>query len=229
MNLPLGVIVVAGGSGQRMGSACPKQYLQIGGCSILELTLKTLIRLVPSAYWVVVLPAQDIEEQGEKLSSTFSPVQLNVVSGGSTRAHSVFNGLEALPPTVERVLVHDAVRPLISDALMSRLLTASGPSVLPVVPCVDSLRLLNTPGSIPVDRSSYVAVQTPQVFDAKLLRDAFNKIPESGRFAYTDDASLVQAVMGVSPTLVEGDPDNIKITTPKDMAIAQCLLQSIKE
>lgn len=219
-------IVVAGGKGIRMGGPTPKQYIEIGGKPILVHTLERLHEYDVSACWIVVVPQADIAYV-RGLCETYLPsCEVAVTAGGHTRTESVYNGLRLLPRQVERVAIHDGVRPMISHDLVKRLFREQAPVVVPVVPCTDSLRVIDGTGSRAVDRSIFRSVQTPQVFDRECIEEAYRLFFQTQPTAsYTDDASLVEGILGISPTLVEGESENIKITSPKDLAVAQWILE----
>lgn len=215
----IGVVIVAGGSGSRMGAAVPKQFLHLGGEPILVHTLR---RFLPVAQQVVVvLPEAEIarweaivEECG--LGGTHS-----VVAGGATRFESVRNGLGALQGC-DIVAIHDGVRPLVSAEMIARGVECARRwgVAIPTVAPVDSFRVEDQDGLLVViDRSRLRAVQTPQIFSAELLRHAYDCEP-SDRF--TDDATVVEAT-GVEMHYYEGERSNIKITTPEDLVIAEAL------
>ncbi len=201
-------VVVAGGSGRRFGAA--KQYEPIAGRRVLDRSVDAA-RSVSEAV-VVVVPAVDVDEESERSAADV------VVAGGPTRSDSVRAGLAAVPADAPVVLVHDAARPLASAALFRRVagaVRAGAPGVVPAVAVVDTLRRLD--GGV-VDRSELAAVQTPQGFDAAVLRAA-----HAGGGDATDDAGLVEAA-GWTITLVDGERHNLKVTDPSDLAIAEALL-----
>lgn len=219
------VIIVAGGSGSRMGAAIPKQFLPLRGVPILVRTLRLFLSALPEARIVVTLPAAETERwrgicAAEGLSATHT-----VCPGGATRFESVRRGLEATGPC-DLIAVHDGVRPLASTSLVRRciLTAARHGTAVPVVAPADSFRIMEGESSRPVDRSALRAVQTPQVFRAYTLRAAYGM---DFRPEYTDDASVVEAA-GTAVTLCEGERGNIKITTPEDLAVAEALLAAVQ-
>ncbi len=215
----IGAVIVAGGSGRRMGAAVPKQFLRLGGEYIL---VRTLRRFLPVAQQVVVvLPEAEIgrweaivEECG--LGGTHS-----VVAGGATRFESVRNGLGALQEC-DLVAIHDGVRPLVSAEMIARGVECARRwgAAIPTVAAVDSFRVEEQGKLTVIDRNRLRAVQTPQIFSAELLRHAYDCEP-SDRF--TDDATVVEAT-GVEMHYYEGERTNIKITTPEDILIAEALV-----
>ncbi|MBO5960408.1 MAG: 2-C-methyl-D-erythritol 4-phosphate cytidylyltransferase [Paludibacteraceae bacterium] len=216
-------IIVAGGSGQRMGSALPKQFMAVGGKPVLLRTIETFYTFDPQMILVVVLPATQIDVWNELLIHHQSSIPHVVAEGGATRFESVKNGINALPEDVELIGVHDGVRPFVSMDTLARCYSNAKPAIVPVIPMYDSLRQLTEMGNNSVDRSSYVAVQTPQVFSASLLRQAYS---QPYNVLYTDDASVVEA-LGECIELTEGNRENIKLTTPFDLIIAEGIISGM--
>ena len=216
-----GVIIVAGGSGSRMQSALPKQFLMLGGIPVVARTINTFSEALPNAEIVVVLPDEHIA-LWENLRARFDVARHRIVAGGKERFHSVLNGINALSDEVEYIAVHDGVRAMASKKLIIRAMLAAEEhdAVIPVVDVVDSYRRVEGAESYIVPRAELRIVQTPQIFKAQVLRDAYN-VDFSATF--TDDASVVEAAGG-HITLVEGERTNIKLTTPEDMAYAEWLL-----
>ena len=217
-----GVVIVAGGSGSRMQSALPKQFLMLGEMPIVARTINTFSEALPGAEIVVVLPEAHIA-LWENLRARFDVAPHRIVAGGKERFHSVLNGINALSAEVEYIAVHDGVRALATKRLIIRTMLAveEHDAVIPVVDVVDSYRRVEGNNSYIVPRSDLRIVQTPQVFKAQLLRDAYNVEFSS---AFTDDASVVEAYGG-HITLVEGERTNIKITTPEDIVLAENFLR----
>lgn len=222
-----GVIVVAGGSGSRMGTSVPKQFLPLAGRPVLVRTLERIGEALPAAPVVVVLPETHIGEWLEICRRCGCAVGHAAVAGGATRFDSVAAGIAALPDDCDLIAVHDGVRPLLSAEMILRGVecAAAEGAAVPVVPMVDSIREIDPEGgSHAVDRGRLRAVQTPQIFDARLLRAAYDAAAKSlaDRAAATDDASVVE-MYGRAVALYEGERSNIKITTPTDMAFAEAL------
>ena len=220
------VIIVAGGKGLRMGSDIPKQFLPIGGKPVLMRTLERFREYDKDLKIILVLPeAQQDYWQGLCKEYGFQ-VEYQLANGGQTRFHSVQNGLALIPDDAEGVVgVHDGVRPFPSiDVIRNCYTTArEKKAVIPVIPVVETVRHLlvhSKDKSITVPRDEYRLVQTPQTFDIQLLKAA-NRQPYNDGF--TDDASVVESY-GHEITLVEGNRENIKITTPYDMKIAEVLI-----
>ena len=231
-----GCIVVAGGKGTRMGSDIAKQFMSIEGVPVFIHTLIHLSAYDRDMFMVLVIPSH-IEESKvmavmrEYITDEILLAHISIVHGGPTRSESVYNGLCAIPDEIERVGVHDAVRPFVRKEMLKRLYESQGNAVIPIIPVIDSLRLLGEGGnSIVLDRSKVVGVQTPQVFDRVIIKDAYDSYIDrlkSGDISFTDDASLYTTYTGNDPILVDGDIDNIKITTPKDMATAISIIHSM--
>ena len=220
-----GVVIVAGGSGSRMHSAIPKQFLMLGGEPIVARTINRFSEALPGAEIVVVLPEAHIP-LWENLRARFDVAPHRIVAGGKERFHSVLNGINALSSEVEYIAVHDGVRALVTKRLIIRAMLAveEHDAVIPVVDVVDSYRRVEGDNTYIVPRSELRIVQTPQIFKAQLLRDAYNVEFSS---AFTDDASVVDD-FGGHITLVEGERTNIKITTPEDITLAESFLSLLQ-
>lgn len=224
-------IIVAGGRGTRMGGDTPKQFMLLGGRPVLMHTLEVFRRAIPDIGLVVVLPAAQLQTWDELCRAHAFTLQHTVVTGGETRFHSVSNGLRAITAEAGYVGVHDGVRPFVSVDVIRRCYEAARTqqAVVPVVPVVETLReLLPEPAeglgrSVTRDRSRYCLVQTPQVFDIELLRLAYR---QPYRDTFTDDASVVEAA-GQNISLVEGNRENIKLTTPFDVIVAEALVSTL--
>ncbi len=220
-------LIVAGGSGSRMGSALPKQFIDLGGRPVLVHTLEKFLAYSPAIQVILVLPETDFarwEEVKARFPFTQSPNHsITTVPGGATRFQSVRNGLNVLSGE-GLVAIHDAVRPLVSVEVIRRSFEAAAQfgSGVVTVPAKDSVRQVSENGSsVALDRASLRLVQTPQTFRLDLIKKAFEQ-PESPRF--TDDASVAEAA-GFPIHLVEGSYENLKITTPEDLVVAEALLR----
>lgn len=217
------IIIVAGGKGLRMGSDIPKQFLPIGGKPVLMRTLERFREYSPTLQIILVLPKAQQDYWHQLCKDYNFEVEYVLANGGETRFHSVQNGLAKIPDDAEGVVgVHDGVRPFPSiDVIRNCYETArTAKAVIPVIPVVETVRHLQGNTSETVPRNDYRLVQTPQTFDIQLLKAA-NKQPYNDGF--TDDASVVEA-FGFNITLVDGNRENIKITTPYDMKIAEVLI-----
>lgn len=221
-----GVIIVAGGSGRRMGGALPKQFMMLDNEPILARSINRMHEALPAAEIVVVLPEEHVE-LWKNIAARFDVARHKIAIGGKERFHSVKNGLTALSDEVAIVGIHDAVRPLASKKLIIKLFleAENNTAVIPVVAPIDSYRIVEGDNSRIIDRSSLRMVQTPQLFQAEALRKAYEQ-PFSATF--TDDASVMEAA-GHKVTLVEGERENIKITTPSDMLIAEAIINAESE
>ena len=233
------VIIVAGGKGLRMGGDVPKQFLPIGGKPVLMRTIERFREYSEDLQIILVLPN---EQQGywRELCQQYNfPLPVTtplhyregqgggsylIANGGGTRFHSVQNGLAMIPDDAEGVVgVHDGVRPFPSIDVIRRCYETArtAKAVIPVVSVVETVRHLEGTGSVTVPRGDYRLVQTPQTFDIQLLKAA-NRQPYNDGF--TDDASVVES-FGFDITLVEGNRENIKITTPYDIIVAEAIIQ----
>ncbi|MGZ8545207.1 MAG: 2-C-methyl-D-erythritol 4-phosphate cytidylyltransferase [Flavisolibacter sp.] len=220
-------IIVAGGTGTRMGSAVPKQFMMLNEKPVLYYTLKAFLEAYEDLEIILVFP-EDFQDIGKEIiDAYFDYSRIQVTFGGETRFHSVQNGLKLV--TGEAIVfVHDAVRCLVSTELIHRCYenTLHMGSAVPVIRSKDSIRLLNEEGNDNeiLDRTKVVLVQTPQTFHSKILVPAF-EIDYKERF--TDEATVVEA-FGLKISLVEGDENNIKITRPVDLQIASALLGELE-
>jgi 2-C-methyl-D-erythritol 4-phosphate cytidylyltransferase len=221
-------IVVAGGSGRRMGEAAAgvrKQYLELVGEPILLWALRPFLRHPRVVATVVVLPAEDVDDPPEWLRGL--PVSL--VAGGAERSDSVWNGLRAVPERVELVLIHDGARPLVGAEVIDRVLArAAEGGAVPALPATDTLKEADEEGRVraTLDRSRLWHVQTPQGFPLPMIRDAHRRAREEGWIG-TDDASLCERY-GFPVRLVQGDAENLKVTRPLDLAVAEALARRLR-
>lgn len=214
-------LIVAGGKGLRMGSDLPKQFLPVGGKPVLMRTLEAFYQFDAAMHLILVLPKEQQAYWRQLCSDYQFVINHRIVDGGETRFHSVKNGL-AFVSGSGLVGVHDGVRPFVSQEVIGRCydMAEVRKAVIPVVDIVETVRRLTAEGSETVNRNDYKLVQTPQVFDAGLLKQAY---AQEFTPLFTDDASVVEA-MGVPVCLVEGNRENIKITTPFDLKVAATLL-----
>lgn len=215
------VLIVAGGKGLRMGEDIPKQFLPIGGKPVLMRTIEAFYTYDNAIEIILVLPAEQ-QAYWKSLCEeyTFSLPYL-IADGGETRFHSVRNGLK-LVREEGLVGVHDGVRPFVSQEVIVRCFTEAEKrgAVIPVVSIIETVRHLSKTGSNMVDRDEYKLVQTPQVFAVSLLKRAYK---QNYSPLFTDDASVVEA-SGIQVFLVEGNRENIKLTTPFDLKVANVLI-----
>jgi 2-C-methyl-D-erythritol 4-phosphate cytidylyltransferase len=214
-------IIVAGGAGTRMGSKTPKQFLLVNDKPILYYTIKIFLDTFPDLEVILVLP-QDFTDMGsEIIDAYFDYSRIQVTAGGETRFHSVQNGLK-LVTKESMIFVHDGVRCLVTSELLERCNAAARThgSAVPVVPVKESIRQIEGEDNDAMDRSKFVLVQTPQTFHSKIILPAF-EIDYKEKF--TDEATVVEA-FGLKIHLVQGEEQNIKITTPLDLLVAEKIL-----
>ena len=214
------IIIVAGGKGLRMGGDIPKQFLPVCGKPVLMRTLEAFHAYDASMRLILVLPVSQQAYWRQLCEEYQFELAHEIANGGETRFHSVKNGL-ALVEEEGLVGVHDGVRPFVSQEVITRCYeeAASLKAVIPVIGVVETVRHLIGEGSETVPRDQYKLVQTPQVFDVTLLRLAY---PQEYTDLFTDDASVVEA-LGEKVYLVEGNRENIKLTTPFDLKLAELL------
>jgi 2-C-methyl-D-erythritol 4-phosphate cytidylyltransferase len=214
-------LIVAGGKGLRMGTKLPKQFLPIGEKVILMYTLEAFYTCDAAIKIIVAIPETQQSLWKQLCKDTHFTIPHTIVSGGETRYQSVKNGLSSI--TGEGLVgVHDGVRPLVSSQVITRCYqeAETKKAVIPVIDAIETLRKVNNGKSETVNRDEYKFVQTPQVFDVKLLKCAYM---QNFNPSFTDDASVVEA-MNIPVYLTEGNRENIKITTPFDLKIAETLL-----
>ena len=214
------ILIVAGGKGLRMGGDIPKQFLPVCGKPVLMRTLEAFHVYDASIHLILVLPVSQQAYWKQLCEEYQFNLAHEIADGGETRFHSVKNGL-ALVKEDGLVGVHDGVRPFVSQEVIARCYdeALSLKAVIPVVGVVETVRHLTDEGSETVPRDQYKLVQTPQVFDVALLRRAYEQTYTD---MFTDDASVVEA-LGEKVYLVEGNRENIKLTTPFDLKLAELL------
>lgn len=217
-------IIVAGGIGSRMQSSIPKQFMPMDGIPVLMYSVRAFFDYDRSINIVIALPRDHISIWEELCRNFNFDLEHSIVHGGKTRFHSVRNALRTIRED-GLIAVHDGVRPLVSRDTISRCFNtaAEKSNAVPVMEVLESLRKHSAAGSISADRSEYMLVQTPQVFQSQLLKRAYNQEYED---AFTDDASLVER-LGHLIHLVEGNPENIKITNKTDLVVAEALLREL--
>lgn len=217
-------IIVAGGKGLRMGGELPKQFIPVEGRPVLMRTLDAFHACDASIQIILVLP-RDHQPYWHALCQEYAfAVPHRIADGGATRFHSVQSGLALVDEAEALVAVHDGVRPFVSPEVIEHCYAdaAAYGAVVPVIPVVETVRHLLDEASVTVDRNAYRLVQTPQTFRASVLRRAYE---QTYRDAFTDDASVVEA-LGEAVRLVDGNRENIKLTTPYDLIVAKALVES---
>lgn len=213
-------LIVAGGKGERMNALIPKQFLELNGKPILMHTIEAFYNFDHKIRIILVLPENQIEFWNSLCKKHAFNINHQIVKGGVTRFYSVQNGLR-IAPVPSSIAVHDGVRPLVGIETIERCFDAvqNYDAVIPVITSIDSIRQITSDGNVAVDRQLFRLVQTPQVFDGEILKKAYEQ--EFSQF-FTDDASVVEAY-GVKIHLVNGNIENIKITTEMDLKIAGLL------
>ncbi|HEV7781384.1 MAG TPA: 2-C-methyl-D-erythritol 4-phosphate cytidylyltransferase [Chitinophagaceae bacterium] len=214
-------IVVAGGTGTRMGGAIPKQFMLLKDKPVLYYTLKTFLESYDNLQIILVLPLEYTDMGQEIIDAYFDKERVRITAGGDTRFQSVKNGL-ALVDKEAIVFVHDGVRCLLTKDLVHRCYdqAVETGTAIPVIHSKDSIRLLTEEGNEALERDKVLLVQTPQTFHSKILLPAF-QIDYKDKF--TDEATVVEAY-GMKVSIVEGEEDNIKITRPIDLMLAEAIL-----
>jgi 2-C-methyl-D-erythritol 4-phosphate cytidylyltransferase len=207
-----------------MNSPVPKQFMKLDGKPVIMHSINKFIDTDSSIEVIIVLPADHVKFWEAMCIEYGFHKHVKIALSGETRFHSVKNGLEFVTDDQSIVAVHDAVRPLVtSKTILVAYKTAEMyGNAVPAVPINDSIRQIETTRSIAVDRSRYCATQTPQCFRADILKKAYS---QDYHYTYTDDAMVVEA-MGEHIRLVDGNPENLKITGPKDLIIAEALMKA---
>ena len=222
------LIVMAAGSGTRMGADMPKQFIEIDGKAILQMTIEKFLEACPGISVVTVLPEAHMSYwRNYCLERNFTCPQI-LVKGGITRFHSVRNALAKVPDNAT-VAIHDGVRPLVTVGLLRNMfeLSENEPALIPVVPCIDTMKVLKEEDgklvAVPdasVDRSVLFGAQTPQVFHSEIIKEAYSLAYDT---SFTDDASVLERY-GKSLSYVHGERLNMKITTKEDLVLARAIL-----
>lgn len=214
-------IIVAGGTGIRMGGDFPKQFMLLRDKPVLYYTLKTFLEAYDDLQIILCLPVEHVDKGQEIIDAYFDKERIRITAGGDTRFQSVKNGL-ALVKEEAVLFVHDGVRCLLSTELIKRCYNKAVEtgSAIPAIPSRDSIRMVTEEGNEALDRNKVMLVQTPQTFHSKILLPAF-QIDYKDKF--TDEATVVEAY-GLKVSLVEGEEENIKITRPLDLTIAEKIL-----
>jgi 2-C-methyl-D-erythritol 4-phosphate cytidylyltransferase len=217
------VIIVAGGNGARMNSPLPKQFMKLDGKPVLLHTIHKFLETDPTIEVILVIP-QEHQALWESICQEYmfnKPVK--IAYSGESRFQSVKNGLEYVTE-LSTVGIHDAVRPLVSSKTIIAAYKAAEMygNAIPAVPINDSIRQIESTRNMALDRSRYCAIQTPQCFRSDILKKAYE---QDYKYTFTDDATVVEA-MGEQIRLVDGNPENIKITSPKDLIVAEALMKA---
>jgi len=214
-------VIVAAGSGTRMGGVMPKQFMLVNNKPVLYYTLQTFLNAFADIQIVLVLPFDYTDMGQEIIDAYFDSEKIKVTAGGDTRFQSVKNGLQ-LVEGESIIFVHDGVRCLLSENLIHRCYAnaVETGTAIPVIVSKDSVRIVNDESNDAIDRNKVMLVQTPQTFHSKILLPAF-QIDYKEKF--TDEANVVEAY-GMKVTLVEGEENNIKITRPVDLLIAEKII-----
>ncbi len=216
-------IIVAAGTGSRMNSELPKQYIQLKGKPVLYYSIKCFLETYDDCKIILVLSEEHTDIGKEIVDAYFDYERISIAIGGRTRFHSVQNGLKQIEEEDCVIFVHDAARPMITEALIKRCyeeVLQTG-SAIPVISSKDSVRLITENGNEALERNKVKLVQTPQTFHGKILLPAFFNIDYKDVF--TDEANVVEA-FGLKLTLIDGDDRNIKITHPNDLVVAELLM-----
>lgn len=222
--MQLYVVIVAGGSGKRMGAEIPKQFLELVGKPVLMHTIERFKAFNEAIEIITVLPENQLRYWYELQKKYSFTVPQTLVKGGSTRFYSVRNGLKFVN-VPGLVAIHDGVRPFVSIDTIKRCFETAEKlgNAIPVISLSDSIRMLTDQGSVPVDRRQMRLIQTPQVFSSALIKKAYQ---QNYRPEFTDDATVLE-INGGKINLVEGNRENIKITNPEDLLISKALLPGI--
>lgn len=222
--MKLYAVIVAGGHGKRMGSELPKQYLELAGKPVLMHTLERFKAFDKSIELITVLPENQLRFWAELQKKYSFDIPHTIVKGGKARFYSVRNGLRFVD-NQGLVAIHDGVRPFVSIDTIRRCFQMAEKlgNAVPVISPTESMRIVSDTGSAPINRLKVKIVQTPQVFNAGIIKKAYlqDYLPE-----FTDDASVLEKT-GIRINLIEGNRENIKITTPEDLVISSALLPGI--
>ena len=217
-------IVVAGGKGMRMGAEIPKQFISLNGMPILMRTIHRLHHSVPEGKFILVLPRNHVSMWKMLVEAHSFDIPVQIAYGGDTRFQSVKNGLELIHDDDAIVAIHDGVRPFVAETVVRQCFDVAFRcgTAIPAITPVDSVRLMQDNGDTePFSRDKCYMVQTPQTFNLQLLRRAYLQVY---RPSFTDDASVVES-LPERITLVEGNKENIKITTQFDLKVAESLFE----
>lgn len=221
-------MLVGGGSGTRMGSELPKQFMMLNGLPVILRSAKIFIDELPEIQMIFVVPEAHIQTMKDLCFDFELRRNFVITAGGPTRFHSVKNGLKMIDEADNEsvIAIHDSVRPLLDNLVFFKCMQGAllYGNAIPVVPVHESVRIKDGPLNRPADRSKLVLVQTPQCFKISLIKKAY-EVPYDEKF--TDDATVAENA-GIHIRLVDGNPENIKLTTPADFKYAQSLLKQFK-
>lgn len=223
-------VIVAAGSGTRFGSVVPKQFLPLCGKPVLLLTVERLHSALPHSHIILVL-SDDGRERWNEIAVNYATPPVTIVRGGASRSESVCNALAVIEPSCADavVLIHDGARPLVNTdmvrALADRISGTDIQALVPALPLTEAISEVCGDALRPADRERFRTVQTPQAFKAAMLRDAYRKAAGT---VMADDAAVAGAFGGVDISYIPGHPQNIKITHPSDIAIAEALMAAPK-
>jgi 2-C-methyl-D-erythritol 4-phosphate cytidylyltransferase len=222
--MELYAVIVAGGSGKRMGAEIPKQFLELAGRPVLMHTIERFKSYNDAIEIITVLPENQLRFWIDMQKRHSFSILHTLVKGGSNRFFSVRNGLKFVSNS-GLVAIHDGVRPFVSIDTIKRCFDAAEKlgNAIPAISPTESLRIITEQGSLPVNRFHVKQIQTPQVFNAGLIKNAYLQEYSPD---FTDDATVLEKT-GEKINLIEGNRENIKITTPEDLLISTALLQSI--
>ena len=218
------IIIVAGGKGTRMGAETPKQFLSLHGKPVLMHTIEAFYHYDSTIKILLVLPEAQ-QDYWKDLCEKFDfKIEHQIITGGETRFHSVKNGLDAITEKNVFIGIHDGVRPLVGLDVINRCFDKAVRHgvAFPVISVIETLRKRISTGSVMVNRQDYLLVQTPQVFDSEIIKKAYR---QEFSDTFTDDVSVVEVLNKYPVYEVEGSRENIKITTPADLAMAENLIK----
>lgn len=215
-------IIVAGGNGSRMNNNIPKQFLLLKNKPVLYYSIKTFLDSFDDIEIILVLPSEHIAKGKEIIDGYFDASKFKIISGGRTRFHSVKSGLSVVANQEAIIFVHDGVRCLFTKGLVKRCYESALElgTAIPAVTCRDSVRMVTNNGNKILDRNKIKLIQTPQTFHSKILLPAYSI---DYKEAFTDEATVVESY-GIKVNLIEGEINNIKITTPSDLIFAEFVM-----
>ena len=218
-------IIVAGGKGVRMGNDIPKQFLKLHGKPILMHSIERFYHYDKNISIIVVLPSSQFDFWIDLCSRYHFTADHDIIAGGNERFYSVRNGLDSITDNESVVAIHDGVRPLVSNDTIERCfdMAIKRGNAVPSISVVDSVRIQNERGNTIVDRNALRLIQTPQTFQTEIIKEAYNKPWQT---SFTDDATVVEAI-GHKINLVEGNKENIKVTSPIDLSIAEAMFGNV--